>query len=249
MSTPVKLYLVGGAVRDRLNVLNPSYIKDYDFSVEALDYNHMRSWLSSIGARIWQERPQFGTIRCRVNGRDLGGTFGGAVHPDGHLDADFVLCRRDGFYTDSRHPDEVFIGTVLDDLTRRDFTVNAMAVTPDGEVIDPHMGQYDLRHQILRAVGNASERVNEDPLRILRAMRFCVTKGFHLDYTLGAAMENHAEKLTSVSAERIQSELHRMFSHDTSFTLNLLHRFPKTTLVLFSAIPNLWLMPTLKERT
>ena len=253
MSTPVRLYMVGGAVRDHLDAVLHTSPHDFDFAVEALNYAHMRAWLLSHGASIWQERPEYATIRCCIPYASLGGDFDHfdafkTYKPESKVPCDFVLCRRDGFYSDSRRPDAVYPGELTDDLARRDFTVNAMALSPDGEVHDPHMGQYDLRYRILRAVGSAPERLQEDPLRILRALRFAVTRSMGVDYTLAAALKNHAKLLHLLPEERVAEELTRMFKHSTPDTLALLSVHREVLTELFTAGSRLWLLPTLKDR-
>lgn len=250
LDTPIRLYMVGGAVRDHLDAMHPSRAKDLDFAVEALDYGHMRSWLTSHGARLWMERPQFASIRCSIPAMAFPDDFDSIIDDtaEHNVNADFTLCRRDGFYSDSRHPDEVFPGTIEDDLARRDFTMNAIAMRPDGSIIDPHMGQYDLRHRIVRAVGSPSERFEEDPLRILRALRFSVTKGMVLDTSLAAAVRGKAHTLPVVSVERAAEELTRMFTHNTLEAMYRLTSFPEVTNTLFNHNSKLWLTPTLRNR-
>jgi tRNA nucleotidyltransferase/poly(A) polymerase len=247
LNTPVRIYMVGGAVRDHLDLLFPVQSKDFDFAVEALDYGHMRSWLTAHGAKIWQERPVFGTIRCNIPTAVFAGEFEGLL-PDLTMNADFTLCRKDGFYSDSRHPDEVFPGNIFEDLQRRDFTVNAIAITQKGEILDPHMGQYDIRNRVVRAVGNPNDRLREDPLRILRAMRFRVTKEMVIDYSLLTAMKHCAADISIVSPERIVEELSRMFTHNTLASMQLLASLPEITNTLFNHGSKLWLQPTLRNR-
>ena len=153
----IKFYQVGGSVRDDLLGF-PS--KDIDYSVEAPSFEAMKSEIVNRGGEIFLEKPEYLTIRANVP--NMGA-------------CDYVLCRKDGAYYDGRRPESVEIGTIRDDLARRDFTVNAMAINEDGELIDPHGGKVDLLHKTLRCVGNAHERFSEDYLRMLRAIRFCIT--------------------------------------------------------------------------
>ena len=115
--------------------------------------------------------------------------------------------RKDGRYADGRHPQRVtFAQTIEEDLSRRDFTMNAMALTFDGQLIDPFGGQEDLDDRIIRAVGEASDRFQEDPLRMWRAVRFT---GLGLVLSLGTeyAVQRYRHLLIHVSAERQRDEL------------------------------------------
>jgi tRNA nucleotidyltransferase (CCA-adding enzyme) len=171
--------------------------------------------------------------------------------------ADYVLCRKDGVYSDSRHPDSVEIGTIYHDLARRDFTVNAMArnlVTDT--IIDPHDGMEDLANRVLRCVGKAHDRFNEDPLRMLRALRFSITRGFELDDNIIECFQDYklVAQLRAISIERVREELHRMFKSSTIQSLMILSDYPyvrnaifATTTGVSGGVP-LWLEPTLKDR-
>src|SRR4051812_9903063 len=109
-----KIYLVGGAVRDKIMNITP---KDLDYSIECESFDAMRQYIIDRGGTIFLETPQYFTIRAKVP--ELGA-------------ADFVLCRRDGMYKDNRRPETVEVGTIFDDLARRDFTMNAIAIDEQG---------------------------------------------------------------------------------------------------------------------
>lgn len=226
----VKMYLVGGAVRDSILGV-PT--KDFDYSVEASSFEEMRSYILSNGGKIYLEKPEYLTIRGKFNGRD----------------ADYVLCRKEGKYTDGRRPDEVIPGTIFDDLARRDFSVNAIAYDEDSQsYIDPHNGIQDLRTMTLRCVGNPIDRFNEDSLRIMRAIRFSITKGFAMDSSVANALWNPdvVKKLANVSKERIREELLRCFKHSTLKTIATLEYYPMVRDVVFDDNA-LWLKPTMEE--
>lgn len=225
-TTTTAFFEVGGCVRDELLGL-PT--KDVDFAVVAPSFDAMRDALTAERFTIHTENPEFFTIRCGV--------------PAGHRlrerckDADFVWARVDGPSSDGRRPDWVRSGTLADDLARRDFTVNAMArdMAGSGEIIDPHGGREDLAHMTLRFVGDPVRRLQEDGLRVLRGLRFIVTKGFTLAPGHDDIFASHlaADMLAKVSTERIREELERMLAHDTPHTLRLLHSFPMLTRVMF----------------
>jgi tRNA nucleotidyltransferase (CCA-adding enzyme) len=214
----MKIYKVGGAVRDSLLGRKS---KDLDYAVEARDYEDMRYFISTRGT-IYQERPEFFTIRAKMPG--LG-------------DADFVLCRKEGYYSDGRRPDSVEIGTIYDDLARRDFTMNAIAIdTVTNKIIDPHNGIFDLEIGILRCVGQAEDRFNEDALRIMRALRFRLVYNLTFDVNIKTCLTNKSivSKLENVSIERVMEELNKMFAYDTNKTLNLLSAYKYVKDIIFS---------------
>ena len=212
--TDIEIFEVGGCVRDELMGKST---KDIDFTVVAPSFEDMRAHLIDNGFTIHVEAPQFQTIRCGVP----------ADHPLRRRtkDADFVWARIDGPSSDGRRPDWVEPGTLADDLARRDFTVNAMARTIEGNLIDPHGGEDDLASHTLRFVGDPFQRIKEDGLRIMRGLRFMVTKGLMPTHETWRAMNSHegAEALELISLERIKDELDRMFAHDTIMALHLLN--------------------------
>lgn len=211
----VRLYEVGGCVRDSLLGIKA---KDVDFAVEAPSFDAMLAHIEQdLGLKVFLSKPEFFTVRAGV--------------PEGHKlrerckDADFVLCRKDGPSTDGRRPDFVEAGTILDDLARRDFAVNAMARDPfTGELIDPHGGQRDLQFRVLQFVGDPLTRIREDGLRVMRAYRFAVTKGLRIVPNTDNALRSPeaAEMLQKVSVERIREELEKMLAFNTFLTLNYL---------------------------
>ena len=217
----MELFLVGGIVRDQLLGLHP---KDHDFTVvlpadRPNPFAFMRNALEARGVEVFVETPEFLTIRGRFARDDA--EFPGVA-------ADFVLARKDSAGSDGRRPDFVEPGTLLDDLARRDFTVNAMALDADGRLVDPHNGRADLDNRVLRFVGDPMTRIREDALRVMRAIRFCVTKGFVLHPTTTEAIRNVnvPRLLERVSEERRAEELSRMFRFDTERTLDALAFIP-----------------------
>lgn len=222
----IKYYTVGGAVRDELLGIKS---KDIDFAVEAESYDAMKEDILARGYTIFQERPEFFAIRAR--------------HPE-YGGVDFTLCRKEGFYSDSRHPDDVQVGTILDDLARRDFTVNAIAKGEDGILIDPYHGTEDLALKVLVCVGNTYDRLSEDPLRILRAVRFHLVRGFEFDEELEISLGNYSllEKLRTISLERIYEELVKCYQHDTYGTMWFLREHAYLESIIFDEM-GMALMP------
>jgi tRNA nucleotidyltransferase (CCA-adding enzyme) len=192
----------------------------------------MKEEIERRGGTIFLEKPEYLTIRARVP--ELGAV-------------DFVLCRKDGAYIDGRRPEDVEPGTLEDDLARRDFTMNAIALSEDGEYIDPFGGAYHLEHGIITCVGHARHRFAEDYLRMLRAIRFAVTKDMQLsrDIMLCLVDSRMVDRLADVAIERVREEMLKAFHHDTLKTLRMLEDFPLVRDVLFGS--GLWLKPTLEK--
>lgn len=228
----VKFYLVGGAVRDKLLGLRP---KDLDYSCEAPSYEAMRDAIYNLGGQIFLETPEYYTIRAKVPKLGV---------------ADYVLCRREYGYKDGRHPDTVEVGTLYDDLARRDFTVNAMAEDEQGKVVDYFGGRGDLERGILRCVGDPYQRFSEDALRLLRAVRFAITKNFFLDESIEDCLRDGKlmdHLLYNVSVERKREEFLKCFKYNTPKTIEFLYNFP-LLMGMFAGEGAMWLEPTLKER-
>lgn len=247
----VQAYLVGGAVRDLQLGLKP---KDYDFTVEAPNFKYMLAWLRGLGAEIFLEKEEYGTIRALVPKTFVERFVDIAPTTRKHVvsvAADFVLARKDGYYSDGRRPDTVVAGTLADDLHRRDFTINAMALDRDRNLIDLCQGARDLREGQLRAVGNPVERLTEDALRAVRALRFAITKNLNIETCLADSM-HHVRVLDAISSgtisrERVREELIRCFKYDTILTLRYLDRFSLLRDAMLSS-GDLWLVPTLEKK-
>lgn len=239
----VNLYLVGGAVRDHIM---GRLSHDFDFSVEADSYEAMKDWLLTNDFEIFLETPQHFTIRAR---RKLPWVFA-----DFNLSGqtfDFVLARKDGAYSDGRRPDEVEIGTIFDDLARRDFTMNAIAINENGDIIDPHNGRADIVNGLIRCVGG-TERLEEDPLRMLRAFRFGVTLRFSMVDTVfyfisDQTLDTMRGLMSKVAQDRIRDELTKAMAFDTYGTIHQLSAFPTLSRYIFKET-DLWLLPTSKGR-
>ena len=223
-----KFYLVGGAVRDEILGLKS---KDLDYSVEAESFDAMRQAILDRGGEIFLETPQYFTIRAKVP--KMGA-------------CDFVLCRKDGNYEDGRRPESVEMGTLLDDLGRRDFTMNAIAKGEDGSYIDPFGGIRDLRRGVICCVGNPMDRFTDDYLRMLRAIRFSIVKRMRIDRDVNDAILCLRAKIAEVSVERIREELLKAFMFDTVETLGMLHHYGLDK-ILFTKKLGLRLKPTLEE--
>lgn len=184
-------YVVGGCVRDSLLGVEP---KDWDICTSATP-EEMKEYFNRISIKTIDTGLKHGTITVNM---EQGGKF------------EVTTFRIDGNYSDNRHPDSVqFIDSIVQDLSRRDFTINAMAFNPGG-LVDPFHGRDDLENGIIRCVGNPDDRFKEDALRILRAMRFSSTYGFTIDEATSQSIHKNKELLLNIAAERIQAELCRM---------------------------------------
>lgn len=182
-------YVVGGCVRDSLLGLTP---KDWDLCTSATP-EEMRRVFSSC--HVVETGLKHGTLTVVLD----------------HIPYEVTTYRVDGAYTDHRHPDGVtFVADVKEDLARRDFTVNAMAYHPDKGLVDAFGGQEDLHGGVIRCVGEAERRFNEDALRILRALRFASTYGFTIDESTAAAIHVLKSTLRDVAAERIRVEMAKL---------------------------------------
>lgn len=179
-----KAYVVGGACRDMALGREP---KDYDVVTD-----------------LTPDQIDIALGGCKVVGRAFLVTL---IQVDG-MDIEVATFRKEGGYEDGRRPDEVEIGTMLDDASRRDFTCNSIYYDPIvGELVDPNGGMTDIAKKTLVAVGSAMDRLNEDWLRILRAVRFCLRCGFSMDRELTDACVALAPKLASVASERVRDEI------------------------------------------
>ena len=187
LAAEFEAYLVGGCVRDLLLDREP---KDWDIATNAKPEEVLGLFPDSVYEN------EFGTVGVKTGSED----------PRLKI-AEVTTYRIEGRYTDKRHPDAVkFARTVGEDLSRRDFTVNAMALGPDLAVIDPHGGEEDLRAGVIRTVGEPEERFSEDALRLLRAVRLAAELGFEIEMSTRRAMEKQAGLLEMIAKERIRDE-------------------------------------------
>lgn len=243
-----KIFKVGGCVRDAFLGINSKDI-DFTFVLDNLDqtveqgFAEMEKWMTDQGFTIFLSVPEMFTIRAKFP----------TDHKFAKLDADFVMARKEIGYIEGTRRPILELGTLEDDLMRRDFTLNAMAEDVDGNIIDLFNGQEDLEEKLLRTPLDAKITMMDDPLRILRAIRFSITKGFLIHHTIFEAMEQEEilEKLrTTVSGERIREELFKMMKHDTIETIKLLtsidqNQIPGLLALIFAN--GLWLNPTFKH--
>ena len=184
-------WLVGGCLRDICLGRTPT---DWDLATPCPP-DTVREKLEGAGISLWDTGLRHGTLTFRFHGASY----------------EITTFRQDGPYEDFRRPKWVaFTGSLHDDLARRDFTINAMAYHWKEGLTDPFGGMEDIEKQVIRAVGSAEARLEEDALRILRGIRFAGSLGFALDGALSAAMVAKAELLRWISPERLAMELRYM---------------------------------------
>jgi len=195
-------WCVGGCVRDSLMGREPG---DWDVTTSALPEETM----AVFGEYAFATGLQHGTVTVRSD----------------HQSVEVTTYRVDGAYHDHRRPDSVtFTCSLEEDLRRRDFTVNAMAMDLRGELRDPFGGQADLKSGILRCVGEPDRRFEEDALRLMRGLRFAAVLGFDLEKNTAVSIHRNKEALKDIAVERIQVELFKLLEGRNA--AEILRQFP-----------------------
>ena len=190
-----KLYMVGGTVRDYL--LNKP-LEDMDVVTDATP-EEMKVFLGDANYHF----AKFGSVTFKDNKK---------------VKFDITTLREENAYSDSRHPGEVkFVKDLNIDVKRRDFTINALYMSSDLKVIDLVNGQDDLNHNIIRMIGNPKDRIEEDPLRILRALRFAAMLNFDIDDELSYAITEEKELLLKLNPEKIKQEFYKVSTNKERF--------------------------------
>ena len=179
-------YLVGGCVRDFLLGKEPH---DYDITTNATPEQVKFLFAKTIDTGI-----KHGTVTVCL----------------GDEQYEITTFRKDGDYSDGRHPDKVeFTSSIEEDLSRRDFTINSIAFSPEKGFVDPFNGRYDLERKVIQCVGNPADRFSEDALRLLRAIRFSAQLFFNIDYNTWIPITLGAHLTKAISRERIQEEFNK----------------------------------------
>ena len=240
-------YKVGGCIRDKILGINSKDI-DYTFVLDDLDktpeegFQEMTDWLIREGFEIFLSTPTAYTIRAKFP----------TTSKNANLTADFVMARKEIGYIPGTRTPILVLGTLEDDLVRRDFTLNAMAEDEEGNLIDLFKGQEDLKRGMLRTPRDPMITFMDDPLRILRCWRFSITKGFTIHDSIIESYKNYEilNKLEKVvSSERIREEIYKMLKHDTIKSLKLIHEMNNLSPRLYEIIfkDGLWLKPTFEK--
>ncbi len=208
-----KAYFVGGCVRDKLLL---RHINDWDITTNALP-NQIKDVFT--GFEIIEAGIKHGTVGVVIEG----------------IVFEITTFRADGEYKDCRHPKNVdFVNDIYEDLSRRDFTMNAIAYNKIDGFIDYYGGKEDITNRLIRAVGDAEKRFNEDALRILRAVRFAATLGFEVEKNTYKAMLVCKRNLKFIAKERLYEEMNKALLGDYAHIA-----FRKYKEIIFEIIPEL----------
>lgn len=192
-------YAVGGCVRDSL--INRR-VNDWDITTSARPEDTMRIFEKTVPTGI-----KHGTVTVIIDKENF----------------EVTTFRLDGKYKDGRHPEEVvFVENLIEDLSRRDFTINAMAYNDEKGLVDHFNGIYDLKNKIIKAVGEPNKRFEEDALRMLRAVRFASQLGFNIDNNTREGIKKLSSTISKVSIERIRVEFDKIIMSNPFYIKELM---------------------------
>ena len=196
------LYLVGGTVRDFLLHLP---LKDMDLVTDALPTQVKELFEESNDAFM-----KYGVLKVKYQ----------------NVKFDIATLRKEGKYDDSRHPSKIkFVKDVKKDYRRRDFTINAMYLDYYFNVYDYCHGQEDLKNKVIRFVGRPKRRIKEDPLRIMRAIRFALKYNFTIEDRTSKAMKKYSYLLEKINPEKIKEEIHKIGEVNPTFKNKLFKEY------------------------
>lgn len=202
-----EIAIVGGSVRD---LLSGVLVHDWDLTTSATPEQILKIFKGAF------YNNQFGTVGIPLESRESlrQGSVQARVESQSKDIVEITTYRTEESYSDSRHPDKVKWGESLDeDLSRRDFTINAIALRYNQgklDLVDPYKGQTDLKAKVIRTVRDPDERFKEDALRILRAIRFATTLGFEIEPMTLSSIKKNAGLIAKISGERVRDELFKM---------------------------------------
>lgn len=190
-----EIYVVGGAVRD---LLMGRLVDDWDFTTSATPEEILKIFPDGFYDNI------FGTV--------------GIIDKSSEDPYEITTFRREFGYSDARRPDKVEWGKSLEeDLSRRDFTINAIAIGDEGKIVDPYNGLADIKEKLIRAVGEADNRFSEDALRMMRAVRIAAELGFLIEEKTFQAIKNNAPLINKIAKERVKDELFKIISSSNPY--------------------------------
>lgn len=210
--------LVGGSVRDIILGKEP---KDWDYCTP-LDPDEIEEKVRAAGRKPYLIGKKFGTVGFKVdllNQNPIVREYSRFIY------VEVTTYRTEKYDGKSRKPTVEFSDDLMLDLSRRDFTINAIVLKTDGEYFDPHGGRLDILAKKIKAVGKGKDRILEDPLRMLRAARFAARLGFEVDPNLIGIMKQYAYEITRVSKERWTAEIDKLLdSEDVLSGIEVLYR-------------------------
>lgn len=209
MKAGYEAYAVGGCIRDSILGRTPD---DWDITTSASPYQVKELFQRTVDTGL-----KHGTVTVMLDKEGF----------------EVTTYRIDGEYEDSRHPKEViFTSNLIEDLKRRDFTINAMAYNETNGLIDVFDGMEDIKRRVIRCVGSPMERFTEDALRMMRAVRFSAQLGYEIEEKTADAMKALATNLSKISAERIQTELVKLVTSPNPDFLRIAYETGITAVVL-----------------
>lgn len=183
-----RIYAVGGTIRD---FLLGKEVHDFDFVTDATP-SAMKEFLDADKCNF--NFAKYGAIKYKVEGKRV----------------DIVTLRKEEEYLDARHPNKIiFVNDLKVDATRRDFTINAIYMDSNGNLFDYYNGQEDLKNKILRCIGDSDKRMKEDPLRMIRACRFCSNLSFVMDEKLKESIKNNRAGIKKLNPQKILEEINK----------------------------------------
>ena len=196
------LYAVGGTVRD---FLLEKEITDFDFVTDATP-DEMKLFLD--------------------NYNDVFARFGVIISKFDDVRVEITTLRKETSYNDYRHPDQItFVKSIAEDYLRRDFTINALYMDYNKKTYDFCGGLEDLNKKTIRVIGDIDKRMKEDPLRMLRAIRFSLILNFTLDTDLDLYIQNNTNLLKKLNIEKVKQEIMKMIKYDENKTIELLNKY------------------------
>ncbi len=200
------LYLVGGTVRD---ILLKRDIRDFDLATDAYPSEIIK--ILTTSSYVFDDSfIKYGVVRVRIDDIRL----------------DIASFRKESLYKDFRHPNKIiFVRKMEVDVKRRDFTINAMYMDDRFKVYDFYDGRDDLTNKIIRMIGNPIKRIKEDPLRILRALRFSIINRFHIDHKLDRAIKKTTYLLEKLNPDKIKEEILKLKDVDQNIVLNMFSEY------------------------
>lgn len=194
-----QVFIVGGGVRD---LLMGKKVTDWDFTTDAKPEEILKLFPEGFYDN------KFGTVGIPAKNTSEVGSDSSEVNV-----FEITTMRKEGVYQDFRHPVEVsWTNNIEEDLARRDFTINAIAMHSDGKLVDPFDGQTDINKKLIRAVGDPNKRFEEDALRLIRAIRIATQLGFEIEEETFKAIKQNAKLIKNIASERIRDELFKLLA-------------------------------------